>query len=254
MFGHEKGSFTGAVDHKIGAFEAANHGTLFLDEIGELSLEQQSKLLRALEALTIQRVGSSRQIPLNIRIISATNRNLEEEISANHFRSDLFYRIYVVPINLPPLRFRPDDIPSLAEHFLSLYCQKYWGAKKMTISPPAIESLQRRRWPGNIRELRNVMERAIITCQQPMLTRKDVEGACYRLDFDYFACDQENRFGKVKEMERDLILKELERNNWNKQLTARTLGMAKSTLFEKIKKYEIRLNRDSQYCPDQLNG
>jgi transcriptional regulator with GAF, ATPase, and Fis domain len=161
LFGHEKGSFTSAYKDRRGKFEAANGGTLFLDEIGDMSLSAQAKVLRALQENKISRVGSDKEIKVDVRIIAATNKDLQKEISANNFREDLYHRLSVILIHVPSLNERLEDIPLLADHFINHICSEYGMAKK-TITPEAIEELQKINWTGNIREFRNVLERLII--------------------------------------------------------------------------------------------
>ncbi|HCI54670.1 MAG TPA: sigma-54 dependent transcriptional regulator [Bacteroidales bacterium] len=172
LFGHEKGSFTSAIKQRIGKFEQANSGTLFLDEIGDMSLSAQSKVLRALQENKISRVGSDKDIHVNVRVIAATNKNLKKEIENNNFREDLYHRLSVILIHVPSLNERIEDIPLLAEHFNTLICGEY-GMSKKIITKDAIEELQKIEWTGNVREFRNVLERLIILCKDT-ITGKDV--------------------------------------------------------------------------------
>jgi DNA-binding NtrC family response regulator len=172
LFGHEKGSFTSAIKDRKGKFELAHGGTLFLDEIGDMSLDAQAKVLRALQENKITRVGSEKEIKVDVRVIAATNKNMQEEIRANRFREDLFHRLSVVIINVPPLNERKEDIPLLAQHFIELFCNEY-GKPLKKIHPDAIVQLQQFNWTGNIREFRNVIERLIIFCDQE-ITAQDV--------------------------------------------------------------------------------
>jgi two-component system nitrogen regulation response regulator NtrX len=172
LFGHEKGSFTSAIKQRIGKFEQANGGTLFLDEIGDMSLSAQAKVLRALQENRITRVGSDKDIQVNVRVITATNKNIRKEIESNSFREDLYHRLSVILIHVPTLNEREDDIPLLAEHFNSLICKEY-GMSKKTIKKDAIKELQKIKWTGNIREFRNVLERLIILCKDE-ITGTDV--------------------------------------------------------------------------------
>jgi len=172
LFGHEKGSFTSAIKDRKGKFELAHGGTLFLDEIGDMSLDAQAKVLRALQENKITRVGSEKEIKVDVRVIAATNKNMQEEIRANRFREDLFHRLSVVLINVPPLNERKEDIPLLAQHFIELFCNEY-GKPLKKIHPDAIVQLQQFNWTGNIREFRNVIERLIIFCDQE-ITAQDV--------------------------------------------------------------------------------
>lgn len=172
LFGHEKGSFTSAIKQRIGKFEQANGGTLFLDEIGDMSLSAQSKVLRALQENRITRVGSDKDIQVNVRVVTATNKNIKKEIEANTFREDLYHRLSVILIHVPTLNEREEDIPLLAEHFNSVICKEY-GMSKKTIKKDAIKELQKIEWTGNIREFRNVLERLIILCKDE-ITGADV--------------------------------------------------------------------------------
>ena len=172
LFGHEKGSFTSAIKQRIGKFEQADGGTLFLDEIGDMSLSAQAKVLRALQENKITRVGSDKDIQVNVRVVTATNKNIKKEIETNNFREDLYHRLSVILIHVPTLNERSDDIPLLADHFNTLICKEY-GMSKKTIKNDAIEELQKIQWTGNIREFRNVLERLIILCKDE-ITRADV--------------------------------------------------------------------------------
>ncbi|HPF02977.1 MAG TPA: sigma-54 dependent transcriptional regulator [Bacteroidales bacterium] len=172
LFGHEKGSFTSAIKQRIGKFEQANGGTLFLDEIGDMSLSAQAKVLRALQENKITRVGSDKDIPVNVRIVTATNKNIKKEIENNNFREDLYHRLSVILIHVPTLNERAEDIPLLAEHFITMICREY-GMSRMTITKDAIKELQKIEWTGNIREFRNVLERLIILCRDE-ITAADV--------------------------------------------------------------------------------
>lgn len=173
LFGHEKGAFTSAIKQRKGKFEQADGGTLFLDEIGDMSLSAQAKVLRALQENKITRVGSDKDIEVNVRVIAATNKNLQKEIEANLFREDLFHRLSVIIIHVPSLNERVEDIPMLSDHFIELICAEH-GMQKKTITPKAIEELQRIKWTGNIREFRNVIERLIILCSKE-ITDQDVK-------------------------------------------------------------------------------
>src|SRR5262249_52496816 len=173
LFGHEKGAFTGATDKKIGKFEAADHGTIFLDEIGEMSVGTQAKFLRALEGHPFERVGGSKPIRADVRVVAATNQPLEKAIQAGQFRKDLFFRLQVVEIRVPPMRDRPTDIPILAEHFLKRFVRET-GRKIRGFTAAAMEKMQAYHWPGNVRELRNVVERAVALGTGPMIDAQDI--------------------------------------------------------------------------------
>ncbi len=239
LFGHEKGAFTGAVERRIGKFELANQGTLFLDEIGELPLHLQPKLLRALQEKEFERVGGQVSIKANLRIIAATNRDLEKSVSEGSFRSDLYYRLNVFPIVIPPLRERKDDIPPLASLFLKKYATKT-GRKVASISASAMKSLLVYPWPGNVRELEHLIERSVLLCDGNVL--KNII-----LPKEIVASD---RFGNGVEVlktyeqnERDYIMLVLERCGgkiYGKGGAAETLGLKVSTLNSKIKKLGIK--------------
>lgn len=236
LFGHEKGAFTSALSQRKGVFEEANHGTLFLDEIAELPLELQPKLLRVLENNEIRRVGSNKTIEINTRIIAATHQNLHECVKKGTFREDLYYRLFVVPIHVPPLRNRKEDIPLLVEHFLN---------EKNTISKDALEQLKNHSWPGNVRELKNLIQRAQIAANDGQIENQHINfsplGIADKTAYEFDSTL--NKIPKVsktlKDVEKEIILEELNTNNWNKTETAKKLGIAKSTLHEKIKKYQL---------------
>jgi two-component system nitrogen regulation response regulator NtrX len=236
LFGHEKGSFTGAFERKQGKFELAHEGTLFLDEIGDMSLATQSKVLRIIETQEFQRVGGSKNIKVDVRIIAATNKDLREEVKKGNFREDLLFRLNVIPIIVPPLRERKEDIPELVDYFLEYFAAEY-GQKPKKITPDGLGMLQAYNWPGNIRELKNVIERFVIMNPSNSITAKNILiGESTRSD--YFA------FNTLKEardaFEKDFIAKKLEENNWNISKTSETLDIERSNLHRKIKVYEIK--------------
>ena len=236
LFGHEKGSFTGAFERKKGKFELADEGTLFLDEVGDMSLSAQSKVLRVIETQEFQRVGGSRNIKVDVRIIVATNKDLREEVKKGNFREDLLYRLDVIPIIVPPLRERKDDIPSLVEYFLEYFSSEY-GQKLKKITPEAIKTLETYDWPGNIRELRNVIERLVIMTPPDTINARNLVVAEPSKE-DYFA------FATLREardaFEKTFITKKLEENNWNISKTAEILQIERSNLHKKIKTYNIK--------------
>jgi DNA-binding NtrC family response regulator len=240
LFGHEKGSFTGAFKQRIGKFEQADNGNLFLDEIGDMSLQAQAKVLRAIEEGKIERVGGNSKIEVDVRIISATNKDLQEEIKKGTFREDLFHRLNVIPIHIPPLRERIDDIPILVEHFSKIFCEKNKFQQKNYTSD-AMKLLQSLKWKGNVRELRNVVERIVIMVVKTEISEKDVT-----IFTDSSSSDMDNLFSisnnfqEFKEnSERAFILKQLQINNWNISKTADILGIQRSHLYNKLKKYGI---------------
>jgi len=240
LFGHEKGAFTGAHNKRIGKFEAANKGTLFLDEIGDMSLQAQAKMLRAIEDSKIERVGGNSKINIDVRIISATNKNLTKEIEDGNFREDLYHRLNVIPITIPPLRERKDDIPLLIEHFVKSICRKN-NFPLVKFNEAAISFLRDMQWSGNIRELKNIIERIIIMIPSEVITVSDitslVPNSVSKTD-DFLSVT--NSFQEFKEKaERAFILKQLELNNWNISKSAEVLGIQRSHLYNKMKKYEI---------------
>jgi DNA-binding NtrC family response regulator len=240
LFGHEKGSFTGAFKQRIGKFEQADNGNLFLDEIGDMSLQAQSKVLRAIEEGKIERVGGNSKIEVDVRIISATNKDLQEEIKKGTFREDLFHRLNVIPIHIPPLRERKEDIPLLVEHFSKIFCEKNKFQQK-SYTANALILLQSLPWKGNVRELRNVVERIVIMVTKTEISEKDVtlftNSTSSNMD-DLFSVS--NNFQEFKEnSEKAFILKQLQVNNWNISKTADMLGIQRSHLYNKLKKYGI---------------
>ena len=240
LFGHEKGSFTGAFQQRIGRFELANKGTLFLDEVGDMSLQAQAKVLRAIEDGKIERVGGTKKIEVDVRIISATNKNLKEEIEKSNFREDLFHRLNVIPLRIPSLRERIDDLPLLVDYFTRDISAKH---KKVTpvFTEDTIKLLQQLNWTGNIRELRNIIERIIIIVNKKVITSSDIEFLIpYEKASLQSLIDESNSFQDFKEKaEKAFILKQLELNNWNISKTAEALDIQRSHLYNKMKKYEI---------------
>lgn len=240
LFGHEKGSFTGAVSQRIGKFELANKGIIFLDEIGDMSLQAQAKVLRAIEEGRIERVGGGKKIEVDVRIIAATNKNLLEEIQKGNFREDLYHRLNVIPIHVPPLRERIEDIPILVEHFCKEITAKH---KKPSVrfTDDAIKLLQAQPWTGNVRELRNIVERIIIVVDKKEIAAKDIDflfsGTQTSLDN---LIETSNSFQEFKEKaEKAFILKQLKANDWNISKTAEILDIQRSHLYTKMRKYGI---------------
>ncbi len=235
LFGHEKGSFTGAFESKKGKFELADEGTLFLDEIGDMSLATQAKLLRVIETQEFQRVGGSKKIKVDVRIIAATNKDLEEEIKKTNFREDLYFRLNVVPIYVPPLRERKDDIPLLVEHFLRLFAEQY-GQRPKTVSKTTLRSLMEYDWPGNVRELKNTIERFVIMHTSDAIDVKEIPSfRSVKTDYSSFKTLREAR----EQFEKDFILKKLQENNWNVSKTSEELEIERSNLHRKIKSLGI---------------
>jgi len=240
LFGHEKGSFTGATAQRIGKFEQADGGTIFLDEIGDMSLHAQAKVLRALEEGKIERVGGTKTIPVDVRVIAATNKNLPEEIKKEKFREDLFHRLNVIPITVPPLRERPEDIPILVNAFIEEACERN-GIGKKSITDRALRSLQAMEWAGNVRELRNVTERLVIMSNSPAIDLEDLETLSFvrKNDLDSLV-ESSQSFQEFKDKaEAAFIKRQLEMNGWNVSKTAEALAMERSHLYTKIKKYGL---------------
>jgi two-component system nitrogen regulation response regulator NtrX len=242
LFGHEKGSFTGATNQLIGKFELADGGTIFLDEIGDMSQKTQAKILRVLQDGEFQRVGGKSAIKVNVRVIAATNKNLQEEIDKGNFREDLYYRLNVIPINVPPLREHNEDITELVTYFISEFCKES-GRKPKSFSSNAMEVLMNYSWPGNIRQLKHIVERLLIMVDQDDIVDLDVNWA---LEINQPKTEkpkdsQESGLkDKVSQSEKDIILSALEANNWNVSLVAQQLNLERSHLYKKMAKYGIK--------------
>lgn len=237
LFGHEKGAFTGAISRREGRFQIAHRGTIFLDEVGEMSSSTQIKLLRVLQEKEFEPLGSNRTIKVDVRVIAATNKNLEKEVKERHFREDLFYRLNVVPIILPSLRERREDIPILASHFFSFYREKNRKELK-AISGKAMDLLVRYNWPGNVRELENVIERAVIMAQGEVIAPVDLPPQIQALAKEKDAQDFYFPPGiSLAQIERALILKTLEDTGGNRSRAAEILGINRRTLQNKLKEY-----------------
>jgi len=242
LFGHVKGSFTGAYADRSGKFEQADGGTLFLDEIGDMSPAAQAKVLRALQEGVITRVGGERPIGVDVRIIAATNKDLKSEIERGRFREDLFFRLNVVPIHVPPLRERREDIPMLVRHFVDAAVERQ-RLPARSFSQEAIERLIRMDWPGNVRELRNTVERLLILARGPEITAADVDrlvggpATAASLSADLF---EATTFAEFRDRaERAFLLAKLRENDWNVSETARVIRMPRSNLYKKIERYKI---------------
>jgi DNA-binding NtrC family response regulator len=238
LFGHGKGAFTGATCDKEGLFKVADGGTFFLDEIGNTSLAMQVKLLRALEEKKIMPVGETRQIPVDIRLIGATNTNLEEEVNAGRFRSDLFYRLNVIPITIPSLRERVDDIPLLIDYFVEKFCRRHSLTRK-EVQPEVYNILSAYSWPGNVRELENTIERAILLTKGNALTPKSFPEAIVSGKQDSLVNAADHKTPALESIEKAYIHWVLEQSGGNKSKAARTLGIDASTLYRKLEKYRI---------------
>lgn len=251
LFGHEKGSFTSAVKQRIGKFEQANNGTLFLDEIGDMSLSAQAKVLRALQENKITRVGGEKEIDVNVRVIAATNKDLLQEIEEGNFRMDLYHRLSVILIHVPSLKERKEDIPTLAEAFCEEICAEYSLSTK-SFTPDAVKALQSLPWTGNIRELRNMIERLIILCdskisETDVMTFANPAGPAHRenasigLTAEGFDMEQFTSFQDFKDFsECEFIKYKLEKNNWNVSKTADELDIQRSHLYSKIEKFGLK--------------
>jgi two-component system nitrogen regulation response regulator NtrX len=234
LFGHIKGSFTSAHETKIGKFQKADGGTIFLDEVGDMSLRTQAKVLRALEEQRFEPVGAGASVQVDVRVVAATNKNLEEEIERGNFREDLFYRLNVIPFHVPPLRDRREDIPLLADFFLREFTTAY-GRKPKELTPEAYRILQDHHWPGNVRELRNMIERIVILNPQVRVDARHIPLNVSRRPAERPI----DRFGSLAEVreavEREYILKKLEETNGNVTRTAELLGLERSNLYRKMK-------------------
>ena len=242
LFGHEKGSFTGAAARHIGKFEQAQHGTLFLDEIGDMPLAMQAKLLRVLEENEIERIGGDKPTAVDVRVIAATHRSLETLVQQGKFRQDLFHRIYVFPLMLPPLRQRTEDTPALVGHFVRQVCAQN-GWKETPFTPEAIEALQNYSWPGNVRELRNVVERMILLSPDGSVDLNVVELALptVRGSGEARARASGTLAERVDDFERETILAELKRNQFHVTNTAKALGLERSHIYKKAEQLGIDL-------------
>ncbi len=242
LFGHEKGAFTGATTMKRGKFDQANNGVLFLDEIGDMSLKAQSKVLRILQEQRFERVGGSRTIKVDVRVIAATNKNLEREIERGTFRDDLYFRLNVIPIRVPPLRERVDDIDELVREFLDEFCLDTKIEQKQ-LSPDALEMLQKYSWPGNVRELRNLIERLAIMCPGKVISSKDVPPPYNTSRVVEGKLESFLSFKTLKEaretFERSFIARKLNEFDGNVSRTAKAIGVERSNLHKKIKAYGL---------------
>jgi DNA-binding NtrC family response regulator len=244
LFGHEKGSFTGAAGRHLGKFEQAEAGTLFLDEIGDMPLSMQAKLLRVLEEGEVERVGGEKPIKVNVRVIVATHRNLEELSKKNEFRADLFHRIYVFPLFLPPLRERSEDFPDLVSHFArQVAAQNGW--KEKLFSAEAIAALRKYSWPGNVRELRNIVERLVLLSTEDTINAEDVSqvlpGGGAGISSGRSDSEQGTLLERTEAFEREVLLGEIRRHNFHMTNVARALGLERSHLYKKCQQLGIDL-------------
>jgi two-component system response regulator FlrC len=235
LFGHEKGAFTGAISKKLGKFELAHRGTILLDEISEMNTLLQAKILRVLQENEVDRIGGRQPIPIDIRVIATTNRNLEACIEKGEFREDLYYRLNVISIKLPPLRERTDDIELLARHFLDNFCKLY-GKPIPSISENALAWLKKQEWRGNVRELRNTIERAVLISSQLVLTLQDFSSDEMANPED--PSTEDPPILSLRKMEKKLIFKALEKTNGNRTHAARILGISIRTLRNKLSEFK----------------
>ena len=243
LFGHEKGAFTGATARHVGKFEQADHGTLFLDEIGDMPLAMQAKLLRVLEEGEIERIGTNKPTPVDVRVVVATHRNLETQVHDGKFRQDLFHRIFVFPVILPPLRERREDIPALVVHFAAQVCAQN-GWKPVTFTPPAVESLQQYSWPGNVRELRNMVERIMLLASSNEVDASTVDSVLTPSPSQAKASVGSGPLAnRVENFEREVILTELRRANYHITNAAKSLGLERSHLYKKAEQLGIDIRQ-----------
>ena len=250
LFGHRKGSFTGAVADRVGKFEAANEGTVFLDEIGELPVNLQVRLLRVIQEREIDKIGHPKPIPVNVRIIAATNRDLRTLIEDGQFREDLFYRLSVVTIELPPLRERRDDIPPLVQHFLKKHCERY-HLPVPSVTDEALELLTRYEWPGNVRELENVIEHAVVLGRSDVIRTEDLPSHIRH------AKSQISSIGlrlpdegiSLEEVEKEILVLALEKHHWNQTRAARYLNISRKTLIYRMEKFGLVPVQDGSAPP-----
>jgi two-component system nitrogen regulation response regulator NtrX len=244
LFGHEKGAFTGAAARRRGKFDLADGGTLFLDEIGDMSLKTQAKILRVLQEMRFERVGGGRTHEVDVRVIAATNKDLEEEIRQGRFREDLYFRLNVIPFHVPPLRERREDIPALVAHFIGQFCAEE-GRDPVEIEPGALDLLRQYPWPGNVRELKNLTERMVILCRGDRISARDVPPAVRAAGGGAAAPGPAEEGLGLREarrtFERRYILGHLEETGWNVPQTAERIGLDKSSLYKKLKELDIEL-------------
>jgi two-component system nitrogen regulation response regulator NtrX len=244
LFGHEKGSFTGATEKQVGKFELAHKGTIFLDEVGDMSLRTQAKVLRVLQEGEVERIGSQKTIQVDVRVIAATNKKLEDLIEKGEFREDLYFRLSVIPIRVPPLRERADDVPELVEHFVSQFCAEN-NFRKPTFSPAALEGLKRHPWRGNVRELKNAVERLLIMVEGDEIRPEHLAEVLRRPGEEPASAANAGTLRDFKEAaERSFLVGKLKENGWNISATAASIGTPRSNLYKKLEQYEITQEKD----------
>lgn len=241
LFGHEKGAFTGATEKKRGKFDLANKGTIFLDEVADMSLKAQAKILRILQEKKFERVGGTRIIDTDVRVLAATNKDLEYEMEKGRFRQDLYYRLHVIPLEIPPLRDRIEDVPLLADHFIREFSLKE-SKKEKRIAADALEVLMEHTWPGNVRELKNIIERLVITSPSDIITADDIPPLSkenHKSRDSGFSEGVYSFKGAREIFEKDYLVKKLVENDWNVKKTAKSIGLERSNLHKKIKAYGL---------------
>jgi two-component system nitrogen regulation response regulator NtrX len=248
LFGHEKGAFTGATEKKRGKFDLAHEGTIFLDEVADMSLRAQAKILRILQEKKFERVGGNKLIDMDVRVLAATNKDLEEEMQAGRFRQDLFYRLHVIPLVVPPLRERKEDIKALAERFILDFTQKE-GIEPKTLTDGALDLLMKHHWPGNVRELKNIIERLIILTPSDEISAEDIPPLSFRDEKSSMISVQPAAVDSLKEakmdFERQFLLKKLEENEGNISKTAEAIGLERSNLHKKLKSLKIAIKGEA---------
>jgi two-component system response regulator HydG len=238
LFGYKKGSFTGAIKDKEGLFKVADGGTFFLDEVGNISLTIQMKLLRVLEDKIITPVGETKPIEVDVRLISATNADLEEDVKAGRFRSDLFYRLNVIPVYIPALRERGDDIPLLVNHFVAKYCRRD-GVDLKTVSPEAMQALHKYDWPGNVRELENCIERAVLLCRSEIIEPADFPAKILETKPSSIIAPETPETPTLESIEKAYIYYIMNQAEGKKSKAAEMLGIDSSTLYRKLERYKL---------------
>lgn len=246
LFGHRKGSFTGAVSDRIGKFEAANEGTVFLDEISELEPSAQVKLLRVLQEREIDKVGHTQPIKVNVRVLAATNRNLRTLVEDGQFREDLFYRLSVIAIDLPPLRERKEDLPLLVDHFIRKYCDRYKGPS-ISLSQAALDILTKYTWPGNVREMENLMERLVVLRKGSVVLPEHLPGEIRQQKprVANVALELPDEGIDLEEVEKEILLQALQKNHWNQTHAARYLNISRKTLLYRMEKFGMHERDES---------
>ncbi len=242
LFGHEKGSFTGATEKQIGKFELADKGTIFLDEVGDMSLRTQAKVLRVLQEGEVERIGSQKTIQVDVRVIAATNKDLEAAIEKGDFREDLYFRLSVIPVRVPPLRERADDLPVLVQHFVKQFCAEN-NFRPRAFAPAAIEALKKHAWRGNVRELKNAVERLLIMAEGDEIRPEHLADVLRRSPDSVLASPETLRDFK-ESAERTFLVGKLRESNWNISATATAIGTPRSNLYKKLEQYGISQEKD----------